>query len=552
MAVVNQDQNNNNNQQDQQQDQPLTTGGGAAQGAPQGGSAPSSAQPQQRQGSGRFQNLSNYLNANQGAGQRMFGQIEQKTGKEFSRSKEQADTQAGQIRQAIQQSNEALQRGAGYQAQLSAKENFNPEQFVSDESRLQDFAKFKAGQNVDEAQLANQAAGFSQAAGKVLDVAQNRQQQAANEAGRFSLLKDTFSGRGQPRYSSGAQRLDQLLLQGSSPNVVDTFKKSLGQRTQLAQDIIGQSGETQNQTQQLAEQERLLASGLTDTSKGLESDFYKQLEGRIGDVNTQRQAEIEEARKQANILKSRGQVSDQFLQSVGLNRGQRTYGAFDQLQSLEQLAQLGPMAQTAQDVASTADAEKYNAIAKLAFGSAGDKGQFQMDEAQKRIKGASTLSPAVKALMVGDTAAANQLIQQGKESLLRSASGKNVGSGSYMNLGGSEFTGSTAVNLGDLIRGSGNVGTYSRQGFDERTKGEASYGFDLNKLLGKELDTKENLENVFNRMLAGETGKLTYRSGEGGGVGSGNPYWEATRQALSNTKSDALKQLEAMGYFTAT
>lgn len=551
MAVVNQDQNNNNNQQNQQQGQPIATGGGATQGAPQAPPAPASGQSP-RQGSGRFQNLSNYLKANQGAGQRMFGQIEQKTGKEFSRSKDQAETQASQVRQGIQQSNEALQRGAGYQAQLSAKDTFDPEQFASDESRLQDFAKFKAGQNVDEVQLANQAAGFSQAADKTLGIAQNRQQQAANEAGRFSLLKDTFSGRGQPRYSSGVQRLDQLLLQGSSPDVADAFKKSLGQRAQLAQGMVAQSGDVRSQTEQLAEQERLLAGGLADTSRGLESDFYSQLEGRVGDVNIQRQAQIDEARRQADILKSRGQVSDEFLQNVGLTRGQRTYGAFDQLQSLEQLAELGPMARTAQDVASEADARRYDAIAKLAFGSAGDQGQFQMDEAQKRITGASTLSPAVRALMAGDTAAANQMIQQGKESLIRSASGKNIGAGSYMNLGGSEFTGNTSVNLGDLIRGSGNVGTYARQGFDQNTKGEASYGFDLNKLLGKELDTRQDLESAFNRMAAGDTGRLTYRTGEGGGVGTGNPYWEATRQALTGTKSNALKLLEDMGYFTAT
>jgi hypothetical protein len=458
MAVV----LNPQEQQDENQQQQQTGAGGEAPtigSAPQATNAPPA---QQRQGSGRYTNLQKYIQANQGAGERLGSGISQQMTRTFQPGQKQAETQAEKIGQNIQQGKETLARGTGYGEQMK-QQDFNAQQFVGDQNRLQDFTKFRFGQNVDEAVLGAQKQGLDVAAQQQLAKTQARAGQIGSEQGRFGLLQEAFGGRGvtRPQYSSGQQRLDQLFLQaGGGDNVQKLQNVVRGQQGQV-QGLQQKSGVLGQDIGQLAGQEKTLQEQLTSQAQGLESGYIQGLEGQVGGVNAAREAEREKYRKFFNTLtgKAPGQTLDEDLFSnAGLELGQQTYNVLnDPNLTLEQIADISARnAQSYRDVAQQKDVDYYKALAQLSKGGLGAQGQFVgPQESDLLLTKAGDLDAAAKFKTNEDALSAR--LARARENFIKEAMGTTltgVGRESYSGglFGGSgESTEYAYGNVGDLI-----------------------------------------------------------------------------------------------------
>lgn len=423
MAVVNQDQNNNNNQQNQQQGQPLNTGGGASQGAPQGGSAPSSAQPQQRQGSGRFQNLSNYLNANQGAGQRMGQAIGTRVGGQVEKQKQETQKNLTDLASGIQAGKGEVQAGQGYSQQLQnigqGLQNFqsmeNRQQFddaakaAQQFAQQQDFSRFQnvqSGQAVNEQQLRDQAAKTQAIQAANQQNIQTKLGQVSTEQGRFDLLKDVYGARkyGQ-QYGGGAARLDQLLLQNDPSRAVDQLKTQFGQKAKDIGELGRNVSSTSEEGEQLIKSEADIVNALKTQSEA-NQDIFNQALGKqenIDFINSLRQQKLDEYK---NAIKNR-QFTGEQAEFLGLGGGQQYGTAADQLRFYNvtsdpnQYLKQAQMAQAMRDIATEQDYDAYKALQQIAANR--DTG---------KLAGASQLGAAVQQIDSPESRLAAQIAAQ--------------------------------------------------------------------------------------------------------------------------------------------
>lgn len=509
--AVNAEQNQldaaNQNTQQNVPNQPTSTGGGEGNASSGGaGASPSgrvanfsNGTQNGSTGSGRFTNLNNYLNANQGATDRLYQGIGNKIETTAQPEKDKAQTSATAVRDGIQNANTNLDRGQGYYNQMQGPA-FNAQDFVSDQNRLTDYAKFQNGQAVDVNNLNNLNSNAQTDAMGVQDNYNQRAQQVGNEEGRFGLLKETF-GQNQPSYSSGQQRLDNLFLQAGDGNggKVAALQGDVRNDVNQATNQLGQlTGQATNDITNVGTNQTGLANNLSTLSNANESGFVDNLTGQVAGLNDARHAQVAADRTDLTKLVGRqGGTSDQFLSDVGLDRGQRTYGAFDGLTNLEQLANIGRDATGAQDVATQADANQYDALAKLAFGKVDPNGQYTMDDAQKKINGASTLDPAVAAILGANgtstgknmiTDAGNLFNQYAKDTTLTGQGGAYT-----PEYGEIAINGTANANLAQLLAGQGasvaTANTTNRGKFGDIGKtGIESYDFGNNPI-----DTQDDL-----------------------------------------------------------
>lgn len=187
-------------------------------GAPtSGGAAPGAATPA---GSGQFVNLQKYLGANQGAGNVMAGQIEQK-------GQNQSEAVGNTIGQAntviggqIDAEKNRIAQASGFANQISQ----DPTKLVNDPNQLSAYKQLQAG-TTNSGQLNDQTTQQLGAAQGQLNDLQNFSNQAGSEAGRFDLLRQSL---GRPTYSQGQQRLDQLLIQNDPNHSLNSLQQNLG------------------------------------------------------------------------------------------------------------------------------------------------------------------------------------------------------------------------------------------------------------------------------------------------------------------------------------
>lgn len=299
----------------QQQGQSAIIPVSGAQGSTIAPTPASPVTPQQR-GSGRFTNIQKYVQANQGAGQRMAGDI----GKQVGKSQQQlAGTleQTGGFNKSIQQERDRIAGASNIVSQIQSL--VGPEQ---QQQQVKDVSAFRVGGFTPESagrpqgepqaaqpvqpnaaeqllkqqdEIARLRTGQTQAGDieqKSQDLFGKAQQQlgqvgqlaefAKTEPGRFELLRQTYA---RPTYSSGQRRLDQVLLQNTGGGkVLGELQKGLGQQ-------VKQSGE------QLKSSQAEVGSGLADIQ-----DRAASAKGRISDAlageTGQLQSNLETRRQQ--------------------------------------------------------------------------------------------------------------------------------------------------------------------------------------------------------------------------------------------------------------
>lgn len=372
MAYISNQQTNPNdpNQQQGPSSQPSATGMG--QSTPQApGAAPMQSQrAQQPKGSGRFTNIQKYLQANQGAGQRLAGGIGRKIEANINPQAQQAQAQAQNVREGIQSAQGTLQQGQQLQQQVG-QQDFDVVGFAAQQPNVQQFTQFRTGQAIDENALRQQAQANQMQAMQAQQAAQGFGSQLGTEGGRAELLRQTFSPT--RNYSMGQQRLDNLFLSRSAPEI-ENIQRGLQRTSQDLGNVLTENQQKQQAIQDLATQESAVAQGLTGAISAKDQALEQMLTGRIGSVNEQRKGERERFQQFAQdlIRSGRGEQLEQdldadLLKQTGLDLGSQTFNVLrDPTLEARNLLNISDRdAQNIQDVARQEDVERYRALASL-------------------------------------------------------------------------------------------------------------------------------------------------------------------------------------------
>lgn len=299
---------------------------------------------QQKKGSGGYQDLRKYLQANQKTnyGNQLGGQI-QGQAQQLGQSVGQARTDIqGQVNPELQRLNQAGQTISGAVADPNATAN--------NQQQLDAFNKLRTGDYLKNVQAQNQ----QQINAQQQNVA-NQAQLTGTESGRFQLLRNMFAPK-TANYSRGAGKLDQLLLQGQGGQLKNLQNQAQAANTQ-AQNTVGQLNKDvagyNQQIQQLGTQAQQQAN---EALTGNISSLQQGLEQKAQQETAQRQTQVNSLKE---ALKN-GQLTQEQAQQLGVQGNLDLYGV-DPTQFLN--ASSGPL--TAQNVASQADAAKMNALYKL-------------------------------------------------------------------------------------------------------------------------------------------------------------------------------------------
>jgi hypothetical protein len=391
---------------------PLQTVGNAAPGG--------MATPDKRpQGSGRFTNLQKYIQANQGAGQQIAGQVGKGVKKEIGKEEREAGEYYKNLGSAISGARKVTEEGAKYQETLNKigqnigsaklgegatikdyenrKQDLGIQKFTQDPGFNQ-YQNIQAGRGIDERLLALRQQQAAKESGEYLQSAQDAQEALGSEGGRFNLLRKTFGGAARPGYSTGQQRLDQALLSqqglGGLRSDISQDLKSATESQRLAQQGAGTVAS-------LASQEQGIMSGL-NTQAGLNEEAFMDMLGSYVDpVQQQRQTEWDQLGSAVDAYKTKemgqqGLTSSQLAQ-LGVTAPTRSFDVMENLNGVGDIAVQGTEAKTAQDVATQGDVDRYAALAKM-MGS----------DSRQNITQAADLGSAYSA-QTGDSALANRL-----------------------------------------------------------------------------------------------------------------------------------------------
>lgn len=329
------------------------------------------AKPPQQASSGRFVNLQKYLSASgPQAGQQIAQKIEQK-GQEKTQQATKATTEAESVRQGIEQSKAkyadtgqpAVQ---GIQSVAQGTGNLNEDQ----SKQIQDLLQ---GGFIKEAEELRKR--FDPAATQALSKVGQAQQFVQNvgtEAGRYNLLRDLYK---RPQYSTGQQRLDQLLLQQQAPGGLRSLEKtlstSLTPAQEMAQKISGVTGEDFS---------KIIESGAAG-QKAVSEELFKGLGGLEKTAQERALARSTEAQDLQNqyrkIIDESGDGDVYIPPELAEKLGLGTEGSFDIFNALSQGPGLLARTFQAKDVISEDELGRYNTLAEFL----GDKYNKQFSEA---------------------------------------------------------------------------------------------------------------------------------------------------------------------------
>lgn len=383
---------------------------------------------QRRQGSGQFTNIQSYLNANKGAGQRLAQGVASQVQKTLDPAKQQAQQYNEQVRQGIQSAQNTLQQGQGQLGQLrqigSNIQGNTGQQFYGQDKDLgidafrndpnfNQFQRIQQGQGVNEDQLNLQQQAFANQANQYNRLAEEKAALAGDEAGRFDLLKRSFGGNVNPKYTSGQQRLDQLFLARQG---LGGLRQDLQQNINQSKGLQAQTQETGKGTRLAQEQERSLIGDIDTTTKENEANYLKMLESYVPEINKRREQEFSDLEKRYAGMSNKNlqaggllnkqvvgkdgkpalqkatptqeiqRLSADDLKKLGLTKNSQLFDVFDKTK-LQDVAEKGRMAQGFADVANERNVDAYNKLAEIA----------RIDQGNRKITQAANLGDAVLA-----------------------------------------------------------------------------------------------------------------------------------------------------------
>lgn len=267
-------------------------------------------------------NIRQYLDANQGAGQKLAQGIQDKT-----------KVKAGEIEQGVNEGRSQLQSATnplesklGEEGDKVIKTAFkDPSQILQQQDQLSEFQRLRdKGYESD----INAAGTAAQQATQNLSAQANKLQGTADlagsEGGRFELLRNTY---GQPQYTRGQQKLDQLFLQAEPGSAKQLQQGLQGISQQQQQNVSGLSSEAQAKIQALqglsgqrAQDWQNLYTGGSDANK-LDTDLSSM---GVSDINAASQRNLANAQSDVDYaagLRQRlgsNQLTQEDAQKLGL------------------------------------------------------------------------------------------------------------------------------------------------------------------------------------------------------------------------------------------
>jgi len=244
--------------------------------AQSGSPAPSqSIRPPSPKGSGRFMNLQKYISANAPQAQQMASSIGQGFAQQAGQAQQNVQSAASQFGQQAQKEQERLGQAGQFAQRLG--EAPGAQEILSSPEQLAQFRQLQQGQfNLSQPNLTQEQQQLQQL--------QAKQQQAKTEAGRFQMLRDKF---GNPSYTLGQRRLDQLLLQ-NAPGAATQIQGAINPAIQgLQQSLSGTQQDIAsryNALQQLVgEAQGQIEQGITGGLSKVESDVEAARQKAIED-----------------------------------------------------------------------------------------------------------------------------------------------------------------------------------------------------------------------------------------------------------------------------
>ncbi len=326
-------------------------------------------QPQQKKpaSSGQFTNVSQYLQANKGAGQQIAGAVTNRIGTDVEKAKAETSDVAN-VRQAVEAEKNRISAAADATTGLKTQLQADPTKLTADATSKQNFINLRKGINQFDTQAGQAQTEGTQAAAALQNAAQ-RVGNLNTETGRSALLGQTFAN---PTYSQGQKKLDQLLFQVGGAGQVKNASRNLGQAVKQQQ-------------------------GSYDSSLGLLNDFLKEGRATAGNlasdlnnelVNQDTKLQNDLATKADTIAKDRiakNSALEKFfstgvdslsaserdfvsgqLKNANLGFDSRTYNVLQDPAAIERFKQKGNVAVSKENVIDDASLARYNALADLA------------------------------------------------------------------------------------------------------------------------------------------------------------------------------------------
>lgn len=291
--------------------------------------------------SGRFFNLSNYLKANTGPGQQSLA------GKIASNVQNQAQTAKNEIQSGQEQFQKSVAASTPNQQQTNQYlQQIQQDPSKIDQQQFQQYrdAKYTGPQNIQNAnQIQTNVGNITQTA-----------KQTGSEAGRFNVLRQMFN---KPSYTTGQQRLDQVLLQSNPQELAklrETQKIAAQTERELGKTLTGAETAARQAEAQAVATRDAIRGGLNTAATTLQSDLTSRAQAENA-LRTQQYNQALERLRSINL-------TDSDLEALGLSRGQALYGLKG-----EQLANFINKGQqaTTQNIASAQDIARINALKNL-------------------------------------------------------------------------------------------------------------------------------------------------------------------------------------------
>ena len=335
MAVV-----SNFNQQDENDpNKPKAAGSGqAAQITGQG----TGYNPSAGTSSGRFTNISSYLQAN--SGQNLAGRV----GENIQQKQTELQNQVGQAKDQFGRQAESSMGQIRAGGALAGDLEKDPVAIAGDETKSKQIGGALSAKYTGPQQLGNIT--------QLQSGAQNLQQLAggtATEAGRFGLLQQMFN---RPTYTGGQQKLDNLLLQ-SDPRQLKQLQQSRVGAAQVGRELGVANTSAQTQAQRLAEE-------AANTQRALRGVIDTQSGKIVTDVNsalkTATETTIPGLEQQIKNAISTGNMTQQLADYLGLKAGQSLAGLDSNM------IRASGVLPTASSIATPEQQAKLAAYAKLA------------------------------------------------------------------------------------------------------------------------------------------------------------------------------------------
>lgn len=390
---------NDDNQEQTQQNGALTTGGGqgSAVGNTPGAGPVSTANPN-KQGSGRFTNLSKYVQANKQGSENLANRIGSGIQNQLSANEKDVSGKTSKLDTDIKSGDATLQTAGAEEQRLKsigdqfkANQNFKVldansrgqfgdaqnqiKQFVASNPNYNTFKTAQAGSAVDEAALSNQLNDTRQTANQYENLFKQRQGQVGNTQGREQALQEFVGGANQavrPTYTSGQRKLDQLILGQNAQNLQGLINKVGANQTNVNQ-ALNTVGNLDTGLNTLKTNEQNLMKAIGDTSKGAQSAFQSAFnQDKINEVNAARQNAFQTASDDL----SREEIAGDLYDKAGLGNLQ-SLATFNALQGKDfgvnnrlsnDFFQRDADAQRAQDIVNADDVDTDKLLADIAGG----------------------------------------------------------------------------------------------------------------------------------------------------------------------------------------